>query len=91
MLNKDNWALGIVLGILLPLVTYAVLLALLHWYNGVEGLVYTPRPRAPGLVAVFSNLFPFRYYMVSKKYDKTGRGILLVTFALAIVFFYFFM
>lgn len=91
MLNKDKWALGVAVGLILPLIVYAIILAALSRYGHVEGLVYLPRPRVPGLVAIFTNLFPFRYYMVNKKFDRTGRGILLITFAYAILFFYFFM
>ncbi len=91
MLNKDSWSLGIAVGFILPLLVYGLVLLILIPYGNVEGLIYQPRPKIPVLVAVFANLFPFRYYMVNKKYDRSGRAILLVTFLFALVFFYFFM
>ncbi len=90
MLNKDKWALGIVVGILFPLLMYGIVLMILIPHGNVENLVYLPRPKVPALVAILPNLFTFRYYMVNKKYDRTGRGILLVTFVMVILFFYFF-
>ncbi len=91
MLHRDNWILGVVIGLILPLLVYGLAISVLSRYGHVDGLIYLPRPRVPGLLAVFSNLIPFRYYMVNKKYDRTGRGILLITFAYALLFFYFFL
>ncbi len=90
MLNKDRWTLGIVIGLVLPALVYGIVLLILQPHGYVDGLIYLPRPKVPGMVAVFSNLIPFRFFMVNKKYDRTGRGILLVTFVLAMMLFYFF-
>ncbi|MFP4064904.1 MAG: hypothetical protein ACLFN2_01620 [Bacteroidales bacterium] len=90
MLNKDRWTLGIVIGLVLPMLVYALALLILKQYGHVEGLVYLPRPRVPGLIGVASNLFPFRFFMVNKKFDRTGRGILVVTFVMTLLVFYFF-
>lgn len=87
MFNKDSWTLGVLIGILLPLVIYALAISTLAGYGYVENFIYTIRPKVPALLAAFSNLLPFRYYMVNKKYDRTGRGILLVTFAFVILVF----
>lgn len=90
MLNKDSWTLGAVLGLLAPLTVYGIILLILIPYDHVEGLIYQPRPKAPPLAAICSNLFLFRYYMVNKKFDRTGRAILLLTFAYIMFFFLFF-
>ncbi len=89
-LEKDNWALGVTIGIVFPLIIYGLLLLILGQHGRVDDLIYVPRPKAPALVAIFANLFPFRYYMVNKKFDRTGRAILLVTFIMAVLLFYFF-
>ena len=39
------------------------------------------------LVSVFANLVPIRIYFVNLKFDRTGRGVLLITFILVIAFF----
>jgi hypothetical protein len=87
ILNKDSWTLGVILGIVLPVIVYAILITLLSQYGYVENLIYTPRPKVPFLAAVAGNLLPFRYYMVNKKYDRTGRGLLLVTFLIVVLVF----
>ncbi len=89
-LKKDRWALGVTIGIILPLIIYGLLLLVLGQYGRVDDLIYVPRPKAPALAAIFANLFPFRYYMVNKKFDRTGRGILLITFIMTVLLFYFF-
>jgi hypothetical protein len=86
-LNKDSWALGTIIGIALPVIIYAIIIIALSQYGHVENLLYTIRPKVPFLVAAFSNLFPFRYYMVNKKYDRTGRALLLITFVIVILVF----
>jgi hypothetical protein len=90
MLKKDNWILGIALGLLLPLAIYGILyFIMVNWGTVDETLgVFYIKESTMQLISIFSNLFTFRYYMVNLKYDKTGRGILLVTFIFAALFFY---
>ncbi len=87
MLNKDNWTLGVIIGLILPLIIYAMAITALSHYGYVDNLIYAPRPKMPALIAAFSNLFAFRFYMVNKKFDRTGRGILIVTFLMVILIF----
>ena len=88
MLKKDNWLLGTIIGILVPLIIFS----LLYMIKNITGI---SDPRSPllkptnmPLIGIFFNMIPFRYYMVNLKYDKTGRGILLVTIIYAIIFFF---
>lgn len=39
------------------------------------------------LISPVINLFFIRYYFISKRYDDSGRGVLLVTFVFIISFF----
>lgn len=89
MLNKDNWTLGLVIGIVLPVLVYIPVILSFATYGYVEGIIYTIRPKVPVLIAIVANLFPMRYYMVNRKYDKTGRGILIPTFAFVLLTFAF--
>lgn len=91
MLKKDNWWLGIALGILLPIVLYAIVMLILKQWGTIAEGVYVLKPSTIKLLALFSNLISFRYYMVNLKYDKTGRGILLTTIAYAGVYFYLYL
>jgi len=89
MLKKNSWILGIVLGILTPLTAYGIM-----YYANIfisEEIFSKPpifRDLTIRVIAVVSNILVFRYYMVTLKYDYTGRGILLVTFMTVIAFFY---
>lgn len=91
MLKKDSWYVGIAFGLILPVVLYFIV-----YYANVllaikfnNGLLYIQSSTVM-LISVFSNMFTMRYYLVKKKFEKTGRGILLVTFIYAGIFFYFF-
>ncbi|MBW6479777.1 MAG: hypothetical protein K0B37_10135 [Bacteroidales bacterium] len=91
MLKKDNWALGIIMGLVVPLIVYGIILTIVRTYGVVDEIrgIYMMKTSTMQLIGVFSNLFTFRYYMVNLKFDKTGRGILLATFIYAGLFFYF--
>ena len=89
MFKKDNWILGIAIGAILPLVLYGLTILILSFWGNVHGLIFTPKPQVPGLVGIAANILAFRYYMVNLKLDKTGRGIMLITFAYVIVIFIF--
>lgn len=90
MLKKDNWALGIIMGLVVPLIVYGIILTIVRTYGLVDEIrgIYMMKPSTMQLIGIFSNLFTFRYYMVNLNFDKTGRGILLATFIYAGVFFY---
>lgn len=88
MLKKDNWLLGIFIGIVLP----AIILLLLYLVLNITGITHERLPvlkteNIP-LLGIFFNMIVFRYYMVNLKYDKTGRGILLITIIYAVIFFF---
>jgi hypothetical protein len=89
MLKRDNIAFGALVGLVLPGLFYGLLslVALL-----VEtGSTWT-RPFESDrmmLLALIINVIPIRVYFVSYKFDKTGRGVLLVTFLLMVAYFIF--
>ncbi len=84
-LKKDNIFLGILLGGIIPLAAFAIM-----YYSSVlfksEILAKSIAPSLQ-LVSIFINLFLLRFYLLKQKYDKTGRGILLITFIYAIIYF----
>ena len=82
---KDSWGWGVMLGLLVPAVLYALIIAVL-WVQGLsQGLIYTENPQAPVLAGVAANLLLFRYLMVNRKVDKSGKAVLAITFALTIL------
>ncbi len=89
MLKTDSYLTGMGLAVIVAIVGYFVTLGLLSRNELVEGLIYTPRPRIPALVGLAANILLFRYFMVGRKLEKTGKGFLIVTFASLILIFLF--
>ncbi|MBO4580977.1 MAG: hypothetical protein J5701_01650 [Bacteroidales bacterium] len=91
ILKKDAIWFGILLGLLIPAILYGVLYVIslsLMPQNATEPVLKTGTII---LVALFPNLLILRYYLVKLNLDKTGRGMLLATFALAMVYFVYYM
>lgn len=85
ILSNDSFVLGIVLGIISPAILYIIL-----WYAAIAiknkdfAVIINSSLQ---LVSIFINMFTLRIYLLKKKADKTGRGILLATIILAIIYF----
>ncbi len=90
--KKDSMILGIVIGIVLPVIGYLVL----SWLNvTISEKVFSKPPifreSTVQVISIFLNVFPFRYYMLKAKLDYTGRGILLVTFVVGLTYFFYYL
>ncbi|MCQ2286475.1 MAG: hypothetical protein MJZ76_06345 [Bacteroidales bacterium] len=90
-LRRDSMWLGMVMGALVPVLLFGVLwgiLALVFHFMGrpVSNVLEVVEPQKLILLSVIPNLFLLRYYLLKLKYDLTGRGILAMTFVVAIVF-----
>lgn len=86
-LKKDSFWLGIALGIILPGILYLILHFInINVVNNVKGRPYLTEPTVQ-IISLVVNLLVMRYYLINLKADKTGRGILLVTFIVGITFF----
>ena len=77
---KDNVFIGIILGSLIPMVSYALILSLLELTLNENPL----RVSTMQVIAIFINFPIFRNILTKYKKDKLGRGMLLSTFILAI-------
>jgi hypothetical protein len=87
MLKKDNFILGLLIGLILPVALFGLLTLVAHFIP--TGTTWA-RPFEPDRLPILSlviNVFPIRRYFVTYKYEKTGRGILLATFILMVLFF----
>ncbi len=89
MLKKDAIWFGIVMGMVLPALcgVFIFLVDLLIFNITEYGHVIHRHDMI--LISIFINLLPIRIYFVNLKYDRTGRGVLLVTFIMMILFFIF--
>ncbi len=75
--KKDSIIFGIILGIVLPGIIYAIL-----------QYIKIPLTKHTSLLLSLSiNMLTIRYYFVNLRYDRTGRGILFVTFIFGIIIF----
>ncbi len=87
-LKKDHLALGALIALSISVMLYGIL-------KLTAGLLpeafssYYMREQAIVLISIFVNLFPFRYYMLGLKLEKTGKGMLLAMFVLMVVYFIF--
>ena len=77
---KDHMLIGVVLGVLIPIVLYAVLLTFFECM-----LVENPlRESTLQVIALFANFPLLRIMLTNYQKDRLGRGILLSTFVMAI-------
>lgn len=77
---------GVLLGIIVPAVVFGILyLIIIIPFSNANGPVI--KMSTLQLIAIFTNLATMRYYLLKLKFDFTGRGILLATMILAIVYF----
>ena len=92
-LRKDSYVIGILLGVLVPAICfgilYGILMLLVHFKPDMlvnnPNLMRTILPKFV-LIGIIPSVLLLRYYLLKLKYDKTGRGILIATFVIAIVF-----
>ncbi|MCX7696554.1 MAG: hypothetical protein N2Z72_02535 [Bacteroidales bacterium] len=86
---KDNFFFGVLLSFLITGITYGLLYLITHVFFARNFPILQPGTML--LIAIAINLIPFRYYLVKLKFDKTGRGIFLVTFIFALFYLYLYM
>jgi len=85
--KKDSLVTGAIIGIILPVLFYGALYGLDTIVYSSLGSHIVARPQYLYLLSIVANLFPIKYYFVNKKSDGTGRGVLLVTFILGMLYF----
>ena len=83
MLDKDSHLLGVLLGLAIPFVGYAVILTLFEQLATIEWLstetrTISFRARTIAVLAICLNIIPFKIYQ-KKWHQTTMRGIILAT------------
>jgi hypothetical protein len=87
MFNRNSLWSGMVIGIAMPLIIYGLMYLVLYLYNYYFGGEALLNEAMLQIIAPVVNLFFIRYYFITKKYEDTGRGVLLVTFVYVIAYF----
>ena len=85
--KKDSMILGVIMGLVLPVIFYAILFSLFFIIREIFSLGSFITNNKIMLIAIFINLFSLRYYFVTLKFDQSGKGILLVTFIYIVAYF----
>jgi len=88
-LNKDEYSLGILLGLIIPLPAAFVFLLLLRLLQNTLHAFSTVRDMDILLLGLAVNLVVMRYYLTKRKFDKTGKALLVVTVFLILSFLIF--
>ncbi len=88
LLKHNNIYLGILLAMVAPVISYGLLwlinLGIEEGFN--DGSPVLQRETLL-MSSIFLNLIIFLPYLKSDKYDRTGRGVLLVTFIGVVILF----
>jgi len=92
-LRKDTYAMGIVMGIVIPAILFGILFGVLSILVHTNPNMLTNNPSlyktiVPKLILIsmIPSLFILRHYLLNLKYDKTGRGLIISTFLIGLVF-----
>jgi hypothetical protein len=85
--KKDNIFFGILVGILFPLFIYGIIKGINYFFLTDKDSLQPIKETTAQLVSIVFNVFIMRYYLLRAKLDKTGRGILAITFVLTAVYF----
>ena len=86
-LRRDSLPMGLFIGFICPAVFFGILYGIITLVQHQTGALQMDKMiQKLILLSVVPNVLILRYYLVKLKYDLTGRGILLVTFAIAMLF-----
>ena len=86
-LKQDSFILGLILGIITPFIMFGIIWGIDYFLRLILNMPILISISTMQLVAIVSNVFIMRLYMVKFKFDKTGRGILLLTFIYILAYF----
>lgn len=79
MLKKNSFWLGLVIGIIIPLILFGILYALNLFTKVFEHPPVILSTKKLMFICSALNILPVRYYFVNGGLEKTGQGVLFVT------------
>ena len=88
-LNIDKYSLGVMLGLIIPLPAVLVFTILIRLTQNYLHVFTEVRDMDMLLLGLAVNLIVMRYYLVKRKFEKTGKALLVLTVALIIMFLIF--
>ncbi len=87
LIKKDSFVTGIIVGIVFPAIVYCILHFLNVSFPNPKTNVTFIKESTVQILGIAVNAILLRYYLINLKADKSGRGIMLITFVMAILFF----
>ncbi|MCK9338486.1 MAG: hypothetical protein PHQ33_01770 [Bacteroidales bacterium] len=89
-LRRDSLWMGIIMGIAIPAILFGIIFGIIVLILAVSGKNMNVFDMVSAqkliLLSIIPNVFILRYYLLKLKFDLTGRGILLITFVIGILF-----
>jgi len=86
--KKDSYLLGVLVGIVLPVLLYGVLYVVDMQFNSFFGKHLVSKPDYLYLLSVIANILSMRYFYTGAKKEKAGAGVLLVTIIIVLLYFF---
>jgi hypothetical protein len=87
MLKRDSIYFGLLLGLITPLIGFAILYFLLELAEMAFSIEWLNERPSIKLISIALNLLLIRFYFVRLKFENAGRGVLITTFAYVIAYF----
>ncbi len=84
MLTRNKYWIGILAGILFSIVAEGFIFAVNFTLNVILDVPYLELKKMLFAAAAL-NILPVRYFYVSKSFERTGGGILLITLVMVIL------
>jgi len=88
-LFSDKYSLGILLGLIIPLPAAFIFTILLRLAQNYLHVFARVRDMDMLLLGLAVNLIVMRYYLLKRKFEKTGKSLLILTVVLMISFLVF--
>ena len=88
-LNNDEYSLGVLLGLIIPVPAALVFTILIRLIQNFLHVFTEVRDMDMLLLGLAVNLIVMRYYLVKRKFEKTGKALLILTVVLIILFLIF--
>ena len=85
--NRDSFVFGLIVGAILPCILYGIIFSIDFFVRRIFQMYVMITPSTMQLVSIVVNVLIMRQYLVKLKFEKTGNGVLLITFAYIIAYF----
>ncbi|HPT04468.1 MAG TPA: hypothetical protein PLG86_04965, partial [Bacteroidales bacterium] len=86
-LKCDSYIFGILTGVAIPALSFAVIYGIKYLIEQLFRINSNLPFASILLLSIIGNLLLIRYFLVNHKFEKSGRGIVLITAVLVVGYF----